>query len=1754
MADTKRTAEIVLKITGFDPALLKPLISAFEGISKAVDNVATKVKSFQDTLTTIKTPASLNTIVKHFQSLEAIKLHAIGTFVNNLKKINDVNATGFKTFVTQMTKLAGLTIPSLLAFKNNITALNKIKKLPDLTPFATALKSLSGIGNITVLTSFVTQMTKLARLTIPSFTKFVTDLKNLVKVDLTGVVANLKAFNNAIVKLEKAGSLDAFKKLATDVNSLKTALAGVAADVNKTAKAVSNAGKRSREASIGLTGFTEKLKSFVEKFRTVATFRSISEVILLVKAAFISGLAAIIEYDQALKDLQAITGATSLEVSQMGTKILEVASSTKFSASEIAEGMRVIGQAGFSASDAIQTMQSISDLATGTLSTMASTVDLVTTAMRVFQIDASQSSQIVDVFANAVNKSKLTIDKLRTAMNYVGPIAKASGIDFKELSAAMGTLANSGLRASTMGTGLRRIFAELVSPSKSLRVAAKEAGVALNELDPTSNSLASVLGNLRLVLDDSSAAFDIFGKRGAAAVLALVGNKGDFRTMLDTVSKTGTAAKMAAIQMEGLGVSFKNLRDRLGVLAIAFGEGGISGAMRVFITVVKGLIISLTYLAETTFGKMVIGLGILVTSITAVSLAFVGLKAATNFIVMHSAIKLLVAEWASAALFFETSMSGLFAIVIKNPIILAIIGTVAALAGIAAVINHTIGNTKELAGEAAKLADKYGTLTDTVNNYKISLIGLDKGSKEVKEANLALRNSLLVTKNEFIELNAEALAVVASINAIDGSVTDGGKALDIYADKLNVLQKNKLVTSTELANKSLQEQTGLISQLGNKFSDLGKMIFMASSELEAFKAKQKEINEYSDLLSKGFDKSGISFEDLGNKILSWDHTKLTSQQEEIIRSYEFINEQSSKYVDWLVKTNQVGLDNTVQSFQDLAEDAGLTGVALTSVVEKLTAFKKVSAEGFSNRIEKWEKDIKNADGSLKDYIATYLKLNGAATDAEKIEANAIKTEQANFILKLNQAKELKQAEIANGVSKKDAAEKYYATERKLIEGSVDVGKHAAESRLIQNAAMLAKLTSDTQNELDKKAEQYKGNADLIEKYHSEIRIKFRAKEAELLAGTFVDEKVREAEYKTHLNRLKTDHSKYINELAIQESQGLITNKEFNRLKLEDNVKLNQELLDLAVAHTDAIKEEDTVKWEKSNAAQLKAEQNLYKSKLAMTVAYNKEVVNLNKDITDADEDYKKKRIKIEEDLRNKLKSIDKEIVDNRKALAAETASDEIDLAEKANVKWRESNDIKSGGDRDRIKAYDKIKQASELLHQAEAEGDEGKLANALKLIKQSETLADGLDNQTQSAAALREVLKATSKARDVKYEIKELELLKKKNEEIADAAADQAKEKELYKVKITEATKALKIITNLEKIRYDAEIAHINAANALKIKNERLRAEYAALGEDFYLTEAQYIAARGVELAKQSKTEIQASTELLEAEKQKAQIKRDAADYVASGGSMSEEEYIKSTTEALKTKHNQVMADTKTEADAINKIAEDNKPIEIIDLTDLGFTVQKAEEIIKRGITEDDLQLMISAKMRVNPEGSVPEMVEWTKNKINEITENVIDVLINIIGIDKIDDLKNKIDSLKDKTVTITTKYKSTGDKPSGYATGGRLPGFGGGDRIPILGEAGEWIINKLAVQKYGDSFLSKLNNMSLPKFQNGGSISPSVSTTSNISNVINKTGSDIFSKINDFGKIILDTGNMKVPVIAHKSVITELSSHLRKSSLMGVN
>lgn len=438
-------------------------------------------------------------------------------------------------------------------------------------------------------------------------------LGTIFKSDITEVV-------NAIgrLKTEMAGLNSTMQGIGTkaagaskQVKSMSTAMTRAETDTKKLGQAQTWTGKQIS----GVTGAWERLKAAM---KVTASYGLASKAIFGIYTALTAGTSEIVNFDQSLKNLQAISGATSAQVDVMGDVIKKVAKTTKFSTVEVAEGMVLLTQAGFSASEAMAAIQAVSDLATGTLSSMQTTSDLLTTTIRAFSLEATEATRVADVMANAINKSKLTIDKLRIGFNFVGAVAAQTGLSLEQTAAAMMVLANSGLRASTIGTGLRQVLSRLMAPTGKLREAFESHNIELEKVNPRIVGFQTAIKNLLPVMWDSkknavdmSKAFQLFGLRGSQAAAILVKSFAgpDYDNMLSKVYEVGAAEAMAGIQAEGLGVKLKNLADRFKLVAVAAGEAGVASAIGTLVDILKGLSYVLEAIAKNVIGTTLIAWG-----------------------------------------------------------------------------------------------------------------------------------------------------------------------------------------------------------------------------------------------------------------------------------------------------------------------------------------------------------------------------------------------------------------------------------------------------------------------------------------------------------------------------------------------------------------------------------------------------------------------------------------------------------------------------------------------------------------------------------------------------------------------------------------------------------------------------------------------------------------------------------------------------------------------------------------------------------------------------------------------------------------------------------------------------------------------------------------------------------------------------------------------------------------------------------------
>lgn len=272
-------------------------------------------------------------------------------------------------------------------------------------------------------------------------------------------------------------------------------------------------------------------------------------------------------FDSAMSEVSAISGATEQDFQSLRDKALEMGAKTKFSASEAAAAMTYMGMAGWKAGDMISGIEGIMNLAAASGEDLATTSDIVTDALTAFGLSASDSGHFADVMAVASSNANTNVGMMGETFKYVAPVAGALGYSIDDTALAIGLMANSGIKASQAGTSLRSIMTRLSTDAGAsskklgaLGVLTEKLGVEFYNTDGSARDLNDVLIDSRAVWSGLSEeqqityAKTIAGQEAMSGWLALMNAApADIDKLTASIKDcNGAAAEMAAIMIDNL--------------------------------------------------------------------------------------------------------------------------------------------------------------------------------------------------------------------------------------------------------------------------------------------------------------------------------------------------------------------------------------------------------------------------------------------------------------------------------------------------------------------------------------------------------------------------------------------------------------------------------------------------------------------------------------------------------------------------------------------------------------------------------------------------------------------------------------------------------------------------------------------------------------------------------------------------------------------------------------------------------------------------------------------------------------------------------------------------------------------------------------------------------------------------------------------------------------------------------------------------
>ena len=287
----------------------------------------------------------------------------------------------------------------------------------------------------------------------------------------------------------------------------------------------------------------------------------------------VAGSAAVLaNFGSSMSQVAAITQASGHELSSLRDVAKELGSTTEFSASQAAGGLRFLGMAGFSATESISAIPAVLDLATASGMGLASAADTTSNIMSAFSIAASNSGAVADVLAAASSRANTDVTQLGSAMAYAGPVASALELSLGDTAAAVGVLSDAGIQGSAAGTGLRRVLSVLANTTPAATSALRQMGITLDQVNPATNDLTDIIDLLAEKGLTAAQAMEIFGDRGGPAVLALVSQNARLRELSSELgSVTGEATRMADTMRDNLSGDLKGAMSAAEGLILALG-------------------------------------------------------------------------------------------------------------------------------------------------------------------------------------------------------------------------------------------------------------------------------------------------------------------------------------------------------------------------------------------------------------------------------------------------------------------------------------------------------------------------------------------------------------------------------------------------------------------------------------------------------------------------------------------------------------------------------------------------------------------------------------------------------------------------------------------------------------------------------------------------------------------------------------------------------------------------------------------------------------------------------------------------------------------------------------------------------------------------------------------------------------------------------------------------------------------------------
>lgn len=711
------------------------------------------------------------------------------------------------------------------------------------------------------------------------------------------------------------------------------------------------------------------------------------------------------DFERGMSGVQAVLGVSKSEMKGLTELAKEMGATTVYSATEAAEALQFIAQAGYDAAGAAELLPDVLNLAATDAMALGQAAQYVTNGLAVFGDNVESATYYTDLLAVTAQKADGGVSDMAEAFMVAGGQAMLSGLNMTELATSVGILANNGIKGSEGGTHLRNVLKNLYTPTSDAAKAMDELNIQTVNADGSLVDIQTVLqqfqGKLKQL--DDAARVDymgrIFDTRTVASANALINQSGEEFSKLaaELENVEGAAAKMAETMLdnlegditilksafEGLGISIyeafgDTARDAVQGLQLSvtklnteMKKPDVRKAIESIATAFASLIKTIGNMVAAVLPPLIKALGLVADNLDFILPVTLGLVAAFKLFsiinTVTAALKSMSTATAAAQILMNASTKGVTAEVAAQSMLTAALGkkaTAKAIEMTATAAGMAVDKTNNIITKEGVAVSAAETAAVLINSGAISaktvLLGVLNGSIKLTTALTWLWNAALQANM----LGLVVAGVVALVGVLVGLTIAFGKQSQelrqLKSDTKDAVDaSNQLQTSMSNSAAKFSESTseietsaGAAQLMANRLYDLAQHYHGSATEMAKMQILVEQLNEAVPGLNLQINKQTGQL----NMNRAAVDKLISSQKEQLISQAKLAR--ATELTEELIKQeeNLRDLNNQLQEWKDKLASGEITEHNFT-----------VATKDLRNEISELEADIKVTNEKINEY-------------------------------------------------------------------------------------------------------------------------------------------------------------------------------------------------------------------------------------------------------------------------------------------------------------------------------------------------------------------------------------------------------------------------------------------------------------------------------------------------------------------------------------------------------------------------------------------------------------------------------------------------------------------------------------------------------------------------------------------------------------------------------------------------------------------